>query len=164
MRVKTILVIGLLFLIPVWEMEKESIIKLEKKIEEKNEISHQNLYNSIVESGIKFPEIVFVQAIIESGNFESRLFKNHNNLFGMRFPRVRETTATGENKRGYARYKDWDDSVLDYYFWQNFFLRKKGASNRDEYLDLLDEVYAEDESYVSVIRTNLKKYRHIFNN
>lgn len=164
MRKKTILVIGLLLFFPSWEMKKETIIKIEENLEEKNEISHKNLYNAIVESGIKFPEIVFIQAIIESGNFESRLFKNHNNLFGMRFPRVRETTATGKNKRGYARYKNWDDSVLDYYFWQSFFLRKKGASNKEEYLDLLDDIYAEDESYVSVIKKNLKKYRHVFNN
>ncbi len=164
MRIKTILVASLLFLVPIWEIKKEPTIKLERILEEKNEISHENLYSTIIESGIKFPEIVFVQAIIESGNFESRLFKNHNNLFGMRFPKVRKTTATGENKRGYARYKDWDDSVLDYYFWQKFFLRKKDASNKEEYLNLLDDIYAEDESYVSVIKKNLKKYKHVFNN
>lgn len=164
MRIKTILAIIFLFLIPSWEMKKDPAIKLQKNQEEEIEISHENLYSTIVKSRIKFPEIVFVQAIIESGNFKSRLFKKHNNLFGMRFPRVRKTTATGENKRGYARYKDWDDSVLDYYFWQNFFLRKKDVSNKNEYLDLLDDIYAEDEAYVSVIKKNLKKYNHIFNN
>jgi hypothetical protein len=37
---------------------------------------------------IKSPEIVFIQALIETGYFKSELFLEANNLFGMRYPRV----------------------------------------------------------------------------
>jgi uncharacterized FlgJ-related protein len=161
-KIKAIAILLLLFS-PIWEFKNKgnSLVSIEK-LEVAEEISHQGLYDQIVESGIKFPEIAFVQAIIESGNFKSRLFKNHNNLFGMRFPGKRQTTSIGRNKKGYARYEDWNDSVTDYYFWQSFFMRKKNVRTREEYLDLLDDVYAEDKSYVSVIRRKVKQYKHIF--
>ena len=40
------------------------------------------------------------------------------NLFGMRLPKARKTTAIGK-KRHYAVYKDWISSVEDYKHWQN---------------------------------------------
>ena len=164
MKTKKILVLIFLFLIPAWEFQKEPDLKFFKIIpEEVEKISHQNLYNEIIERGIKFPEIAFVQAIIESGNFKSGLFKKHNNLFGMRFPGRRETTSIGRNKNGYARYEDWNASVKDYLHWQSFFMRKRDINTREEYLDLLDEVYAENESYVSVIRKTIIRYKYLFN-
>lgn len=163
MKIKKIIVMTLLFLIPAWEFQKEPDLKFYRIIpKEEEKISHQNLFDEIVEAGIKFPEIAFVQAIIESGNFRSGLFKRHNNLFGMRFPGKRETTSIGKNKRGYARYEDWDDSVKDYFHWQSFFIKGRDINTREEYLELLDDVYAEDKSYVSVIRKNIKRYKHIF--
>jgi uncharacterized FlgJ-related protein len=163
MKTKKILVLVFLFLIPAWEFQKEPDLKFYRIIpREEEKISHQNLFDEIVASGIKFPEIAFVQAIIESGNFTSGLFKKHNNLFGMRFPGRRETTSIGRNKRGYARYEDWDDSVKDYFHWQSFFMKRRDINTKEEYLDLLDDVYAEDKSYVTVIRKNIKQYKHIF--
>ncbi len=52
----------------------------------------------------------------ESGNFNSRLFRQQHNAFGMRLAKRRTTTALGA-KRGYATYQAWYDSVYDYWLW-----------------------------------------------
>ena len=48
----------------------------------------------------------------ETGNFTSDIFKNNNNLFGMRLPRVRETTAT-DSRNNFAVYPDRMHSIWD---------------------------------------------------
>lgn len=128
-----------------------------------NSLSYSNLYKTILDMDIMFPDIVFAQAVIESGNFTSKLTKVNNNIFGMRLPKRRETTAVGESKSGYAIYCSWIDSVKDYLHWQNYFMKGKEMS-REEYLSLLDRVYAEDERYVSVIRKKIKEHRSLFTN
>jgi len=50
-------------------------------------------------------KILTAQAAHETGNFTSKVFKNNNNLFGMRFPKVRKTTAKKE-LNGYAYYSN----------------------------------------------------------
>jgi len=56
---------------------------------------------------------IFAQAAHETGNFTSDIFKNNNNLFGMKLPRVRNTTAIGERK-GHAIYRSTIDSIKDF--------------------------------------------------
>lgn len=126
-------------------------------------LSYNSLYKTIVDMDIMFPDIVFAQAVIESGNFTSKLTKVNNNIFGMRLPKRRETTAIGKGKSGYAIYCSWVDSVKDYLHWQNYFLKGK-ETTREEYLLLLDRVYAEDKRYVSVIRKKIKEHKGLFVN
>jgi uncharacterized FlgJ-related protein len=50
----------------------------------------------------------------ETGNFTSHLFLNHNNFFGMKFPRKRETTAAyAIPPNDFAHYNSQADSVDD---------------------------------------------------
>lgn len=72
---------------------------------------------------VEHPEIVYAQAILETGSFSSNIFKENNNLFGMKTPRVRPTTAIGTH-RGHAKYKSWQDSVRDYALWQEYYKSK----------------------------------------
>lgn len=60
--------------------------------------------------------MIFAQAAHETGNFTSDIFKENNNLFGMKLARVRKTTAIGEN-RGHAVYKSIEDSIADYWLY-----------------------------------------------
>ena len=86
----------------------------------------------IYQLGIKHPDVVYAQAILETGNFSSRIFKENNNLFGMKYvdtvwckrlgARYRPTVATGEQHE-HAVYKDWRKSVEDYLLWQQMFKR-----------------------------------------
>ena len=123
-------------------------------------INYINLYKAIVSIGIKFPDIVFAQAVLESGSFRSNLAKINNNIFGMKHPKVRETTAIGKGKSGYAKYETWVKSVEDYSYWQNFMIKDKEIS-RKEYLTLLGRIYATDKNYVSRLNRKIKEYQHI---
>ena len=125
-------------------------------------LSHINLYKTIQSMGIQYPDIVFAQAVLESGNFTSNLAKVNNNLFGMKLAKSRETTAIGRGKSGYAKYESWVHSVQDYFHWQNYFMKDKDL-NRKQYLNLLGRVYAEDKHYISRINRKIQEYHHIMN-
>lgn len=97
--------------------------------------------------GIEHPHIVLAQMKLENGNYTSKLALENNNYFGMKQPRKRATTSIGE-KNGYASYKSWVHSVLDYALWQKEYA--KGLTE-NQYLDSLGS-YAEDESYTLKIK------------
>jgi len=131
------------------------------------------LYLEIIENGIKHPDIVLAQAILESGYLSSQIFIENKNLFGMRFPERRPTVALSEN-RGYSVYDCWTDSVKDYKLFQDFLFRRK-EKTRDEYFDYLNRIYAEDPNYVPflkqviednkiIIESNLDLYKEFKNN
>lgn len=58
--------------------------------------SELNLYKKILELGIAYPDVVLAQAKIETGNFTSKIFRENNNMFGMKLPGRRTTTAVGK--------------------------------------------------------------------
>ena len=80
-----------------------------------------NLREYILQLNIKNPKVVLAQAIIESGHFKSKLFKENNNLFGMRHAKQRHCISKG-SKNGYAIYNNWRESVIDYAFYQKTYL------------------------------------------
>ena len=98
----------------------------------------------IKEINVAHPEVVFAQAILESGNFKSQLFIKYNNIFGMKMPEQRPTIAIGKTKSGYAIYKSWKHSVIDYAIYQAY--SAKGLS-QEKYIQFLNRVYAEDKDY-----------------
>ena len=99
---------------------------------------------------IAHPDIVMAQAIIESGNFKSNIFKENNNLFGMKMPEYRKTTAIGIN-RGHAVYRNWRESVIDYALWQGKRARYQTTS---QYLRRLRS-YAADPNYITKIKKRI---------
>lgn len=115
-----------------------------------NLIKLELLYFEILSNEIEHPDIVFAQAILESGYMTSKIFYENNNLFGMRMPRVRSSIALYENK-GYAAYDCWDSSIKDYKIFQDFLFRKK-KKTRDEYFNYLGRIYAEDSNYVLFVK------------
>lgn len=122
-------------------------------------LTKQNLWEEIKSLNIEHAEIVFAQAILESGHFNSKLFKINNNLFGMRLPKKRETTATGKNL-GYAKYRDWTESVKDYALFQQFITRKKSYTQA-EYYNYLDRVYCESSGYSSKLKKIIKNHKEL---
>jgi flagellum-specific peptidoglycan hydrolase FlgJ len=106
---------------------------------------------------------VFAQAVLESGNFTSKLFQSANNLFGMKIPSVRESTAIGQTKSGYSKYDDWNFSVYDYFLWQDYMFKKHGDLTKSQYLALLGRIYAEDKRYVSSIKRVIGEHQRILN-
>lgn len=91
------------------------------------------------------PVTAYYQARLETYNFQSAVFFENNNLFGMKRALVRPTTATGTN-RGHATYDHWTCSVDDYKLRYLYFTRNRQYT---DYLAFLIETgYAEDDRYI----------------
>lgn len=115
----------------------------------KEEISTERVLTLLDTLNVEHPHIVFAQMRLESGNFKSDLAKNNDNFFGMKYPRQRATVAQGVD-RGYAYYRSWSYSVLDYAIWQR---RYASGLTEEEYLEMLSEKYAEDKAYVRKVKS-----------
>ena len=123
--------------------------------------SENALVEQLNKCNVKYPHIVLAQAKLESNNFTSQVFKQNNNLFGMRKARRRITSSQSE-KNTYAYYRDWVDCVYDYAMYQSEVMCS--VSNEDEYFIKLGERYAEDPMYVSKLKGMIKtnKLKSIF--
>jgi flagellum-specific peptidoglycan hydrolase FlgJ len=151
---KKILIILIIILNPYSLKSSNTNLKV------KNNINHILLYNQILETNIKYPDIVIAQAILESAHFKSHLFIRANNLFGMKIPNKRPTTAIGSTN-GYSIYINWNSSVLDYKLWQDFLFKRKGIMTRKEYLLYIQKWYATDPNYTNKIKYIINKYSFI---
>jgi hypothetical protein len=141
--------IGLVFLMSISRTTRQSDNReTDLMIVESDDIafSVDALRDELKRCGVKFPDIVLSQAVLETGNFTSDIFMNSNNLFGMKLARSRNTTANGE-RRGHAYYDSWQLSVQDYSLYQTTYLRK--IKTEKQYLRYLSENYAEDPNYVT---------------
>ncbi len=117
------------------------------------------LAHAIKDMGIQHPELVYRQAMLETGNLTSKLVRKQNNLFGMKMPRQRFTFANGKGKRNYAKYTSWAHSVADYRVYQgdkiidnyNSFLIKRKYSETKDYVKRLMKVKISQE-ILSILR------------
>jgi uncharacterized FlgJ-related protein len=119
-------------------------------VQEFNEFSEDKLIAKLKELNVKFPYIVLAQSKLETGNFTSKIFRENNNLFGMREAKQRITTAQG-TENNHAYYHSWQESILDYAFYQCRYL--SGISTEEQYFNYLKQSYAEDPSYVNRLQT-----------
>ena len=124
-------------------VEAEMIVKIQGI-----EFSPENLRKYIKLCGIRFPDIVYAQAVLESGNFRSSRFLESNNIFGMKRAMSRPTTAQTEYS-GHGRYDSWMLSVQDYALFQSAFLRD--IKTEKGYLEYLSDNYAEDPDYINKV-------------
>jgi uncharacterized FlgJ-related protein len=111
--------------------------------------STTNMLKVMKEIGIVYPDIVMAQAKIETGHFTSKVFKENHNLFGMKLPKQRSTTAIGE-QHNHAEYTSWRQSVVDYKLWQDRVLTK--VKSKRAYLKYLHKNYATNKKYVTLIK------------
>jgi uncharacterized FlgJ-related protein len=125
--------------------------KKENSIHGSNTLSY--VEEELKSLNIKFADIVTAQSIIESGSFTSDIYLKANNCFGMRLAKQRPTTAIGEYK-GYAKYKNLRDCLIDYALWQQNNIGNINTS--EQYLKLLERIYAEDKNYTDKINKTLK--------
>ena len=138
------LVLGLLFM-PI------------KTLVQKQKISnhHDKVLNYIFELRLEHPYIVYAQAVLESNDFTSPIYKANNNMFGMKMPERRPTLAIGIN-RGHAVYRNWQECLTDYAIYQSSY--KRGLTE-EEYLKSLNS-YASDTSYIHKIRVLKNKLQY----
>lgn len=121
--------------------------------QENEQFTAQRFYDYLIQLNIKFPDIVFAQACLETGHFKSQIFKTNHNLFGMREAKRRIKTSTG-TEFGYAYYNNWKESVLDYGFFQATYLNQ--IKTEEQYLEYLQQNYAEADNYKNLIMAIVK--------
>lgn len=126
--------------------QKEIVIKEYLK---DHKFSKDELKNYLQDMNVKYPDIVLAQAEIETGHFTSTIFKENNNLFGLKEAKLRPTTAIGTNNN-HAYYNNWRESVQDYCLYQASHLKE--IKTKEEYLQYLEQNYAEDTNYVNKIK------------
>jgi flagellum-specific peptidoglycan hydrolase FlgJ len=103
---------------------------------------------------VRYPYIVLAQSILETGYWESRIYQENNNLFGMKQARARATTAKG-TQLGHAYYDNWKESVTDYALYQAAYLNKLRSESK--YLKYLDKNYAEAKNYDDALLTIIER-------
>lgn len=103
---------------------------------------------------VKYPDLVYVQSLIETKHFTSRLCRENRNLFGFKTAHSRPTSSISP-KYKVAHYKSFRESVLDYCFYQSSFIYKIGSE--EAYMDyLIKNNYANDQLY---LKNMLRKTR-----
>ncbi|HCY74030.1 MAG TPA: hypothetical protein DHU75_08190 [Rikenellaceae bacterium] len=114
------------------------------------ELNMKNLTDVMTEVGLSNKLFVLAQAVLETGNFSSRVCKEYNNLFGL----------YDSKNRDYYRFERWEDSVVGYGKMIQY------RYNGGNYLHFLKRIgYAEDPRYITKIARMAKSiYNRLFSN
>lgn len=118
-------------------------------VREYNGFTQKALIEKIKSLNFKFPYIILAQSYQETGHYQSSIFKECKNLFGMKEARIRATLAKGTN-RGHAYYDSWQESLYDYALFYNTYLHD--IKTEGEYYGYLEQYYAEDPTYVERLK------------
>ena len=103
-----------------------------------DEVNEEVLYNTLKHYDFPNPAIITAQAVLESGNFKSKLCKYNNNLFGLYNSRT----------MSYFKFDSWISCVFAY---KQFILSKYNPE--EDYYKFLDRIgYAEDSLYESKVK------------
>lgn len=94
---------------------------------------------------IQHPDIVYAQAVLETGYFKSNLYLENNNLFGLYDSKNNE----------YFKFDHWSKSVLGYI---NSIQYKYDSTYNNNYYDFLHNLgYAEDPDYNTKLKIIVNK-------
>lgn len=120
----------------------------------KDTFSYEKLKEYIIDLNMRYPDILLGQAKQETGHFTSPIFKENNNLFGMKVATRRPTLNKGEES-GHAYYNNWRESVLDYALYQAQYL--SDLKTKDEYFAYIQANYSGDSTYVERVKKLMKE-------
>jgi uncharacterized FlgJ-related protein len=123
-------------------------------VREYNGFTEKALTEKIKSLNFKFPYIVLAQSYQETGHYKSTIFRENNNLFGMKQAVLRTNLAQGTN-RGHATYDTWQDSLIDYALYSATYL--SDIKTEGEYFEYLRQNYAQDPTYVNRLKALIKK-------
>ena len=126
-------------------LEDKEIIEEESIIEESLSFLSKSPEEGLIEAleyyNVIHPNIVYAQAILETGHFKSRICQDYNNLFGL----------YNSKEQDYYRFNHWSESVLAYIDKIQYKYRNNNPSN-DYYRFLLDIGYASDPEYINKLK------------
>lgn len=108
-------------------------------------LNPQNVYQYLMDIGVKYADIVLRQSFLETGWYTSHNCLERNNLFGMKGGK-----KTEDNPNGYATYENWHQSIRAYKTWQ----RHKYGDSDTNYYDFLEHSgYAESPTYIEKLKS-----------
>ena len=88
---------------------------------------------------LEYKDIVYAQAVLETGHFTSKVCLEYNNLFGL---------YDSKNK-DYYKFNHWSESVVAYKEW----IQKKYQPPNNYYTFLREINYANDKDYISTLKS-----------
>lgn len=101
------------------------------------------LRDALVFYDVKFPEIVYAQAVLETGHFKSHGCLNDNNLFGL----------YNSKEKKYYVFNHWSESVKAYKNW----IQRRYKPPNDYYVFLENINYASDSLYIKKLKQIVRK-------
>lgn len=108
-----------------------------------NKTAKEGLTEALEYYGIHHPNIVYAQALLETGYFESTGCLEHNNLFGL----------YNSKTNRYCRFNHWTESAIAYKEW----IQKRYKPPEDYYSFLRRIRYASDPQYTLKLKQIVKK-------
>lgn len=101
----------------------------------------ENVKRYLAYFNIANEKYVYSQSLLETGYFSSMVFRQNNNLFGMKEAYSRATTSIGSDNN-HAVYTSYIESIKDYKIYQDYYY------NGEHYPSfLIDKSYATDPVY-----------------
>lgn len=126
------------------EPEKVDVLRLEQPEFLLSEKPDDDLMAVLEYYNVKHKNIVYAQAILETGYFRSKVCREYNNLFGLYNSRSKD----------YYKFNHWSESVVAYLNYIQY--RYKPP---DDYYKFLEEIgYAEDPQYITKLKNIVKRY------
>ena len=107
-----------------------------------SKLPQEGLMEALEYYEVKYPQIVYAQAVLETGHFKSNVCLNYNNLFGL---------YDSKNK-DYYKFNHWAESIVAYKEW----IQKKYQPPNNYYAFLEEINYAEGKSYTRLLKEIVK--------
>lgn len=108
-----------------------------------NKSAKEGLKEALKYYGIQHSNIVYAQALLETGYFKSNICLDNNNLFGL----------YNSKTKNYYKFRHWSESVVAYKKWV-----QKRYNHPENYYKFLSRIkYASDPMYIVKLKQIIKK-------
>jgi hypothetical protein len=124
-----------------------------------NELNETNVRRVLKAYGIKFPDIVMCQILLETNHFKSNICITNNNVTGMKFSYHRPSTAIYEAFHS-AGYENWQASIMDYKLRTEYYQGDTCTTEQSYYNFLRRSRYCTTTGYLRILKTMVKKMRY----
>ena len=140
-------------------IEKLTPIEQYIVINEANKFTEERFIEEIKRLNFNFPHIVYAQSFVETGRWTSRIYRENNNLFGMKEAQVRAHLAVGTRYK-HAYYNNWKESLYDYALYYSEYL--SDIRTEEDYLEYINQRYAEHPEYDKLVADQLPRAKKLF--
>lgn len=128
--------------IPIIEMP-DTTINVQPKFF--SQTPEEGLEEALSYYNLKHKDIVYAQAVLETGHFKSDICLKNNNLFGL----------YNSDKKQYYKFKHWAESLVAY---KEIIQSKYHHGDYYAFLEKLN--YAEDKNYTKIVKDIVNKNKY----